>query len=50
MPTFQTILQDKDLAFLQNIAFFWGIELSAPDDISAKTILLESISRIMIKY
>ena len=45
MPTFQTILQDKDLAFLQNIAFFWGIELSAPDDISAKTILLESISK-----
>jgi hypothetical protein len=45
MPTFQTILQDKDLSFLQNIAFFWGIELSAPDDISAKTILLESISK-----
>lgn len=45
MPTFQTILQDKDLTFLQNIAFFWGIELTAPDDISAKSFLIESIKK-----
>ncbi len=45
MPTFQTILQDKDLTFLQNIAFFWGIEISAPDDISAKTFLNETINK-----
>jgi len=44
MPNFQTILIDKDLSFLQNIAFFWGIELSAPDDNSAKSVLIESIS------
>jgi len=43
MPNLLTIFQDMDLSFLQNISHFWGIELIAPDDISAKNILIESI-------